>query len=86
MIHNHINIIEHALRTGIKGIVICATGPEAEAMYLAGQPLDHLELVDSPENAIFPLKKWLKDGDFLLLKASRNVSLERLLPLLEESF
>jgi UDP-N-acetylmuramoyl-tripeptide--D-alanyl-D-alanine ligase len=39
--------------------------------------------VASPEQAAPPLEHWLQPGDCLLLKASRGVALERLLPLLE---
>ena len=38
--------------------------------------------VDSPEAAAEPLKQWLSPGDYLLLKASRGIALERLIPLL----
>jgi UDP-N-acetylmuramoyl-tripeptide--D-alanyl-D-alanine ligase len=43
-----------------------------------------LAVVASPEQAAAPLAEWLAPGDVLLLKASRGVALERLLPLLEE--
>jgi UDP-N-acetylmuramoyl-tripeptide--D-alanyl-D-alanine ligase len=39
--------------------------------------------VATPEQALEPLQAWLQPGDQLLLKASRGVALERLLPLLE---
>jgi UDP-N-acetylmuramoyl-tripeptide--D-alanyl-D-alanine ligase len=42
--------------------------------------------VASPEQAAPPLEQWLQPGDCLLLKASRGVALERLLPLLEQQF
>jgi UDP-N-acetylmuramoyl-tripeptide--D-alanyl-D-alanine ligase len=42
--------------------------------------------VASPEQAAAPLGQWLQPGDCLLLKASRGVALERLLPLLEQQF
>jgi UDP-N-acetylmuramoyl-tripeptide--D-alanyl-D-alanine ligase len=39
--------------------------------------------VDTPEQAAEVVRGWLTAGDQLLLKASRGVALERLLPLLE---
>jgi UDP-N-acetylmuramoyl-tripeptide--D-alanyl-D-alanine ligase len=44
--------------------------------------LPRLAVVSSPEDAAKPLKEWLRPGDVVLLKASRGVALERLLPLL----
>jgi len=40
--------------------------------------------VESPELAAEPLNHWLQPGDTLLLKASRGVALERLIPLLQQ--
>jgi UDP-N-acetylmuramoyl-tripeptide--D-alanyl-D-alanine ligase len=40
--------------------------------------------VESPEQAAEPLSQWLEPGDVLLLKASRGVALERLIPLLPQ--
>ena len=49
----------------------------------AAAGLPRLAVVESPEQAAAPLAQWLSAGDVLLLKASRGVALERLLPLLE---
>jgi UDP-N-acetylmuramoyl-tripeptide--D-alanyl-D-alanine ligase len=38
--------------------------------------------VNQPEQALEPLSAWLDPGDVVLLKASRGVALERLIPLL----
>jgi UDP-N-acetylmuramoyl-tripeptide--D-alanyl-D-alanine ligase len=38
--------------------------------------------VQTPQQAAEPLRHWLRPGDALLLKASRGVALERLIPLL----
>jgi UDP-N-acetylmuramoyl-tripeptide--D-alanyl-D-alanine ligase len=46
--------------------------------------LERLVRVARPEEALEPLLGWLQPGDALLLKASRGVALERLLPLLQE--
>ncbi|KGG15376.1 MULTISPECIES: UDP-N-acetylmuramoyl-tripeptide--D-alanyl-D-alanine ligase [unclassified Prochlorococcus] len=82
----HKLVVKHAVRIGLKGVVICATAPESKEMYLAAKPLQYVELVSKPEEAFKYLKKWLKTGDHLLLKASRKVSLEKLLPLLVEYY
>ncbi|AAQ00096.1 MULTISPECIES: UDP-N-acetylmuramoyl-tripeptide--D-alanyl-D-alanine ligase [Prochlorococcus] len=82
----HEQIVQHSIATGLTGLVICVNGPEAEAMLLAGQPLSYIEVVSTPEDAFLILKSWLNSGDYLLLKASRKVSLERILPLLKEAY
>ena len=48
----------------------------------AAGDLERLEVVSTPEQAAEPLKQWLQPGDTVLLKASRGVAMERLLPLL----
>jgi len=62
--------------------VIVAAGAEGQAMVEAARGLPRLKLVATPEQAAPILSQWLKDGDTLLLKASRGVALERLIPLL----
>ncbi len=82
----HRQVVDYAVKKGLDGLVIFVKGPEAEAMLTAANSINHVEVVSSPEEAFCVLKNWLRSGDFLLLKASRQVSLERLLPLLKEYF
>jgi len=49
----------------------------------AGQTLPVVQ-VDTPQAALSHVLAWLKPGDHLLLKASRGVALERLVPLLQD--
>ena len=51
---------------------------------MAAAPLPRVEVVAQPELAEAPLAQWLSSGDVLLLKASRGVALERLIPHLPE--
>ena len=68
------------------------TTPRIIAEYLVETPatleaaagLERLVRVARPEEALEPRLGWLRPGDALLLKASRGVALERLLPLLQE--
>jgi UDP-N-acetylmuramoyl-tripeptide--D-alanyl-D-alanine ligase len=62
--------------------VIVDAGAEGEAMQAAAAGIARLERVAEPEAAAAPLGAWLSPGDVVLLKASRAVALERLLPLL----
>jgi UDP-N-acetylmuramoyl-tripeptide--D-alanyl-D-alanine ligase len=76
-------VAERARERGLDGLVVVAAGPEAAVMAEAATGLPRLAVVATPEEAAAPLAEWLAAGDVLLLKASRGVALERLLPLLE---
>ena len=73
----------HAAAGRLDGLVIVDAGPEGAAMQQGAGPLSRLARVATPDDALTPLSDWLSPGDSLLLKASRGVALERLLPLLE---
>ncbi|MFN4867027.1 MAG: UDP-N-acetylmuramoyl-tripeptide--D-alanyl-D-alanine ligase [Cyanobium sp.] len=80
----HRQVAERARQRGLDGLVVVASGAEAAAMAEAAAGLPRLAVVESPEQAAGPLAAWLAPGAVLLLKASRGVALERLLPLLED--
>ena len=79
----HRQVAARALSLGLDGLVVVDGGPEGEAMLAAAQGLARLERVDTPAEAAVPLGRWLEPGDVLLLKASRGVALEQLIPLLQ---
>ena len=78
----HRRVAERAAALGLDGLVVVSSGAEAEAMAAAAQGLPRLAVVAEPEQAAGPLGDWLEPGDVLLLKASRGIGLERLIPLL----
>ena len=79
----HQRIGEHVGRRGFDGLVVVDDGPLGNALAAgAGQGLPVVQ-VDEPQAALSHLLAWLKPGDHLLLKASRGVALERLIPLLQ---
>ncbi|MEB3361626.1 MAG: UDP-N-acetylmuramoyl-tripeptide--D-alanyl-D-alanine ligase [Synechococcaceae cyanobacterium] len=78
----HGQVAERARDLGLDGLVIVASGAEGEAMEAAAAGLPRLARVNQPEQALEPLSAWLTPGDVVLLKASRGVALERLIPLL----
>ena len=80
----HRQVAERARNLGLDGLVIVDGGAEGAAMLEAAAGLERLVRVARPEEALEPLLGWLRPGDALLLKASRGVALERLLPLLQE--
>jgi UDP-N-acetylmuramoyl-tripeptide--D-alanyl-D-alanine ligase len=79
----HRQIAERAVQLGLDGLVVVGEGAEAKAMATVASSLQRLAVVDCPERAAKPLKDWLQAGDVVLLKASRGIELERLLPLLQ---
>ena len=79
----HQRIGEHVGRRGFDGLVVVDNGPLGNALAAgAGQMLPVVQ-VDEPQAALDSLLAWLKPGDHLLLKASRGIALERLIPLLQ---
>ena len=78
----HQEVAARAVQLGLDGLVLVDGGAEGKAMAEVASSLLHLKLVSKPEDAAAPLAAWLETGDVLLLKASRGVALERLIPLL----
>ncbi|KEF43310.1 MAG: UDP-N-acetylmuramyl peptide synthase [Cyanobium sp. CACIAM 14] len=79
----HGQVAARARALGLDGLLIVAAETEGQAMAAAAAGLPRLERVASPEQAAEVLLRWLEPGDRVLLKASRGVALERLIPLLE---
>jgi UDP-N-acetylmuramoyl-tripeptide--D-alanyl-D-alanine ligase len=80
----HRQVARRAASLGLDGLVIVDGGSEGRVMEEAAGGLDRLVRVLTPAEAVPPLLAWLEPGDRLLLKASRGVALERMIPLLEE--
>ena len=79
----HRQVGARARELGLDGLVIVAAGEEGQAMLEGAAGLAQLVRVETPAEAAAPLVSWLTAGDLLLLKASRGVALEQLMPLLE---
>lgn len=80
----HRQVAERACQLGLDGLVVVDGGEEGAAMLAAAGGLARLARVATPEAAAAQLKGWLAPGDVLLLKASRGVALERLIPVLHQ--
>ena len=78
----HRELAESAARLKLDGLVVVAESAEAEAMAFGARNLPRLAIVSSPQEAVEPLNSWLRSGDVVLLKASRGIGLDKLLPLL----
>jgi len=80
----HRQVASRAAELGLDGLVLVDGGAEGKVMAASAASLERLALVATPEAAAGPLAQWLQAGDVLLLKASRGVALERLMPLLPQ--
>jgi len=78
----HRRVAARAAELRMDGLLVVDAGPEGSAMLEAAAPLARLCRVDNLEAAAEVLADWLQPGDTLLLKASRGVAMERLIPLL----
>ena len=76
----HRRVAARAAKLGLDGLVIVNNGAEGVAMAQAASSLPRVTVAATPEQAAEPLAQWLQPGDVLLLKASRGVALERLIP------
>ena len=79
----HRQVAQRAADLQLDGLVIVDGGQEGKVMAGAAQGLKQLALATTPAEAAGLVQPWLACGDSLLLKASRGVALEKLLPLLE---
>ena len=79
----HQQVARRAAELQLDGLVVVDGGAEGAAMLEAAAGLAHVQRVNAPAEALELLVSWLRPGDALLLKASRGVALETLIPLLE---
>ncbi|BEV36405.1 UDP-N-acetylmuramoyl-tripeptide--D-alanyl-D-alanine ligase [Synechococcus sp. M16CYN] len=78
----HRMVAAQAAAFSLDGLVIVDAGNEGRVMAQAAGTIPLVAIVMTPERAAQPLKAWLEPGDVVLLKASRAVALDRLIPLL----
>ena len=81
----HRQVAQRAADLQLDGLVIVDGGQEGRVMAGAAQGLKQLALATTPAEAAGLVQPWLSSGDSLLLKASRGVALEQLIPLLQAS-
>ncbi len=81
----HRQVAQRAADLQLDGLVIVDGGQEGKVMAGAAHGLKQLALAPTPAEAAGLVQPWLAAGDSLLLKASRGVALEQLIPLLQAS-
>ncbi len=79
----HRLVAERIKELELDGLILIVDGPEAEVMMSLAGSIKKFFIFRNPKEALLPLKKWLKKGDFLLLKGSRKVGLEKIIPALK---
>ncbi|KGG12306.1 MULTISPECIES: UDP-N-acetylmuramoyl-tripeptide--D-alanyl-D-alanine ligase [Prochlorococcus] len=79
----HSLILEKAVELQLEGVVLVSKEIYVKQLAKIGKNLALFHVVGEPEEAFILLASKLKAGDNLLLKGSRKVGLERLLPLLK---
>ncbi len=79
----HCHVVKNAVELNLDGLVIFSSGPEGDEMYKIGSTLPYCSIKKDIHSIADDLNSILKPGDNLLLKASRSLGLERLLPLLK---
>ena len=84
-LEQHRRVASRAAELGLDGLVIVDAGAEGRAMGEAAATLARVAVVPDPNAAAAPLASWLQAGDAVLLKASRGVALERVIPLLPQT-
>lgn len=81
----HRRVAQRAVDLRLDGLVVVADGEEGDVMEATAGSLGCFKRIQTPEEAAKPLAQWLQPGDTVLLKASRGVALERLIPALQTS-
>ena len=76
----HRAVALHVEACHFAGLVVVDAGPLGNVMAAAAGDRLPVVQVGTPEAAVEPLLQWLGPGDQVLLKASRGVALERLIP------
>ena len=79
----HRRVARRAAELQLDGLLVVDPGAEGAAMLEAAAGLERLQRVTTPAEAADVLRAWLQPGDAVLLKASRGVALEQVIPVLE---
>ncbi len=80
----HENVVKKAVEFGLEGMVFVSKGDEANFIKNIIKELPFYDIVSTPEEAGKLLLSWLSSGDIVLIKGSRELKLERIIPILDE--
>ena len=80
----HQKVLKRAVELGLTGIVFVSCGKESNIIKKTIKELPNHDVVTTPRDAAISLLKWLSPGDNILIKGSRKLELERVLPYLQQ--
>jgi len=78
----HQKVLQRAVELGLAGIVFVSCGEEFNIVKKTIKQLPNYDVVKTPEEAAISLLSWLSPGDNILIKGSRKLKLEKVLPYL----
>ena len=80
----HQKVLQRAVELGLTGIVFVSCGEESNIIKKIIKELPNHEVVSTPKDAAISLLSWLSPGDNILIKGSRKLELEKILPYLKQ--
>ena len=79
----HRKVFQRAVELGLMGIVFVSCGEEANIIKKIIKQSPNHDVVKTPKDAALSLLRWLLPGDTILIKGSRKLQLEKVIPYLE---
>ncbi len=80
----HQKVFQRAVELGLTGIVFVSCGEESNIIRSIIKELPNHDVVRTPKDAATSLLSWLSPGDNILIKGSRKLELEKILPYLQQ--
>ena len=80
----HQKVLNRAVELGLSGIVFVSCGEESSSIKKIIKELPNHDVVKTPRDAAISLLSWLSPGDSVLVKGSRELELEKVLPYLQQ--
>ena len=80
----HQKVLKKAIELGLTGIVFVSCGEESNIIKKTIKVLPNHDVVSTPKDAAMSLLPWLLPGDNILIKGSRKLELEKVLPYLQK--
>ena len=79
----HKKVFQRAVELGLTGIVFVSCGEESNIVKTIIKELPNHDVVETSKEAAISLLPWLSPGDNILIKGSRKLELEKILPYLQ---
>ena len=80
----HQKVLQRAADLGLMGIVFVSCGDEFNSLKKIIKQFPKHDVVKTPKDAAISLLSWLSPGDNVLIKGSRKLELEKVLPYLKQ--